>query len=66
MGIDVENPHQNEHMDRFNDALRQVLNVSKADLSRMLAEEKLSKQGKVKPGPKPKLPASDRASADTD
>jgi hypothetical protein len=44
-------------MDRFRDGLRQVLSVSKADLNRMLAEEKAAKVGKVKPGPKPKTSA---------
>jgi hypothetical protein len=41
-------------MTRFNDALRQILQVPKAELNRLLAEEKASKKGKTKPGPKPK------------
>ncbi len=45
-------------MDRFNEGLRRVLSVSKTDLKRILAEEKASKAGKVKPGPKPKSSAS--------
>jgi hypothetical protein len=46
-------------MERFQDGLRKVLSVSKADLNKMLAEEKASKKGKLKPGPRPKT--SDRA-----
>jgi hypothetical protein len=38
----------------FGNALRKVLSVSKDDLFRMLAEEKKAKQGKLKPGPKPR------------
>jgi hypothetical protein len=40
--------------EEFDGALRQVLRVSKSDLNEMLAEEKRAKQGKPKPGPKPK------------
>jgi hypothetical protein len=47
-----------EKMQRFNDALRGVLRVSKGDLSRMLEQERRSKIGKVKPGPKPKRKTS--------
>jgi hypothetical protein len=43
-----------EHYARFSSALRRVLQVSKTDLNRMLADEKLAKVGKPKPGPKPK------------
>ena len=42
-------------MRRFNNALRDVLSVSKSDLNQMLEEERRSKIGKLKPGPKPKL-----------
>lgn len=48
-------------MDRFNTALRQILQVPKVELNRMLAEEKASKAGKTKPGPKPKTSVSDLA-----
>jgi hypothetical protein len=41
-------------MQRFNNALRSVLRFSKGDLNQMLEEERRSKIGKVKPGPKPK------------
>ena len=43
-----------EHYERFSSALRRVLQVSKTDLTRMLADEKRAKAGKPKPGPKPK------------
>jgi len=39
---------------RFENALGRVLQVSKSDLNRMLAEEKIANQGKPKRGPKPK------------
>jgi len=51
-------------MQRFNDALRGVLSVSKNDLNRMLEEERQSKIGKTKPGPKPKTSASGHAAND--
>jgi hypothetical protein len=38
----------------FQNALRQVVRVSKSDLNEMLAEEKRANQGKQKRGPKPK------------
>jgi len=41
-------------MRKFQAALRSVLRVSKSDLNRMLEEERRSKIGKLKPGPKPK------------
>jgi len=41
-------------MDRFREGLRQVLSVPKSELKRLLEEEKASKAGKLKPGPKPK------------
>jgi len=39
---------------KFENALGRVLKVSKIDLNRMLAEEKIANQGKPKRGPKPK------------
>jgi hypothetical protein len=45
----------------FNRALRKVLQVSKSDLNRMLAEEKRANAGKLKRGPKPRS-SSARAS----
>jgi len=45
-------------MQRFNNALRNVLQVSKSDLNKMLADEKRANAGKPKPGPKPKTSAS--------
>ena len=43
-----------EHHARFSSALRRVLQVSKSDLNRMLADEKRANAGKPKRGPKPK------------
>lgn len=41
-------------MERFNNALRGVLTVSKDDLNQRLADaEKIRRQHKKKPGPKP-------------
>ncbi len=45
-------------MRRFNNALRDVLSVSKGDLNQMLEDERRGKIGKPKPGPKPKTSAS--------
>lgn len=42
-------------MQRFNDALRSVLQVSKHDLQRMLEAEKQANADKPKRGPKPKV-----------
>jgi hypothetical protein len=53
-------------MNRFRDGLRQVLSVSKADLNRLLADDKAAKAGKLKPGPKPKSSASVPASSGSD
>jgi hypothetical protein len=51
-------------MARFNDALRQVMQVSKADLKRLLAEDRVTPLVPQKRGRKPK--ASARASGGTD
>jgi len=43
-------------MERFHDALRDVLRVSKDDLNQRVADaEKIRRQTKGKPGPKPSL-----------
>jgi hypothetical protein len=57
-------PKQTEEHRRFENALRQVLQVSKTDLNQMLADEKAGNAGKPKRGPKPKSLASGRASSD--
>lgn len=49
---------------RFNEALRSVLSVSKRDMNQMLADERRAKEGKPKPGPKPKTSASDHGVSD--
>ena len=38
-------------MQRFNDALKSVLSVSKSDMQKMLADEKKANAGKPKRGP---------------
>lgn len=51
----VENPPQNEAIGRFEDALRQIMQVSKEDLKKIQAEEEAEKADKPKKrGPKPK------------
>jgi hypothetical protein len=42
-------------IDRLNDALRKIPQISKADLNRLLSEEKASKASKVKDRLKPKV-----------
>jgi hypothetical protein len=48
----VEDKAHNSEMDRFNDALRQVMRVSKEDLKEILAKEKAANADKPKRGPK--------------
>jgi hypothetical protein len=48
----------------FDNAMRTILQVSKTDLNRMLAEEKIAKAGHPKRGPKPKTSASSHASGE--
>jgi hypothetical protein len=50
----------------FNEALRGVLQVSKSDLARMLADEKITHSVKQRAGRKPKASASAHASPDRD
>lgn len=45
-------------MERFNNALRQILQVPKTEVNRLLAEDKAAKAGKTKPGPKPRASLS--------
>ncbi len=47
-----------QKMEKFNDAMRSIVKVSKDDLNRMLAEEKIANQGKPKRGPKSRHDAS--------
>ena len=53
-------------MVRFNDALRQAMSVSKADLKSLLAEDKITPLVPQKRGRKPKTSASDLASSEKD
>jgi hypothetical protein len=50
----VENTSKSPEMKRFDDALRRVLRVTKAELKELLAQDEASKVGKPKRGPKPK------------
>lgn len=45
-------------MSRFNNALRQIVQIPKSELRRLLDEDRRSKAGKTKPGPKPKASSS--------
>jgi len=49
---------------KFDNAMRRVLHVSKAELKQRLEAEKLANAGKPKRGPKPKASASDHAVSD--
>jgi hypothetical protein len=51
-------------MARFNDALRQVMQVSKGDLKALLKDDKAVEATRQKRGPKPSV--SDPASRDKD
>jgi hypothetical protein len=55
-----------QSQERFENALRQILQVSKTDLNRMMEEEKQANTGKPKRGPKPKVSISDHASEKRD
>jgi len=57
-------PKHSPEYTNFDTTMRQILQVSKTDLNRMLAEEKAANVGKPKRGPKPKTSASDRAVSD--
>jgi hypothetical protein len=50
--VSVEKSEQSIEMGRFNDALRQVIRVSKEDLNRLLADEKAAISDRPKRGPK--------------
>jgi len=61
--LDTETTPEQKY-ERFQSALRSVAQVSKNDLSNMLADEKLANQGKLKRGPRPKSSVSDHVSDD--
>ena len=56
------NPRPSAEYTNFENAMRVLVRVPKAEVTRMLAEEKLANAGKPKRGPKPK--ASGHASGD--
>lgn len=60
------NPKSTDEYTTFQNALRQVLSVSKTELNRRIAADNASRAGKPKRGPKPHSSASDHASDDKD
>ena len=54
----------NPEFEKFDNAMRRVLQVSKAELQHRLDAEKLANAGKPKRGPKPKTSASSHAASD--
>lgn len=54
MDNSAENTAVSIEMSRFNSALRQIVQIPKSELNRLLEEDKASKVGTVRPGPKPK------------
>jgi hypothetical protein len=53
-------------MARFNDALRQIMTVTKPELTAMLHDDKAIEAVRQRKGPKPKTSASGRASRGKD
>jgi hypothetical protein len=53
----------NLEMTRFNDALRQAMSVSKEELNRLLAQDKVTPLALQKRGRKPKISVSDPAAS---
>lgn len=53
-------------MSRFNDALREVVKVSKSELDVLRKDQKAIETTRQKRGPRPKSSASDHASRDKD
>lgn len=60
----MKTPPNAPEMTRFNDALRKVLSVSKAELNSRIEADRQSRADKPKRGPKPK--SSAHASRDKD
>jgi hypothetical protein len=58
--------HSNAEMTRFNEALSQVLKVSKPEMMAMLKDEDAVASVRQPKGPKPKPSASGLSSRDTD
>lgn len=57
---------QTPEMTRFNDALRQVMTVTKPELTALLHDKKALAAVRQKRGPRPKLSASVRAASGKD
>lgn len=58
------NAKSNAEFENFDNAMRQVLHVSKEELERRLEAEKLANAGRPKRGPKPKTSASGHAASE--
>jgi hypothetical protein len=64
--MDTPKNQESPEMARFNNALREALSVSKSDLNRLLAKDKVTPLVPQKRGRKPKSVASALASPDKD
>lgn len=53
-GLSVENVERSPEMERFRDALKQVMRVSKTELNQIRDQEKAANADKPKRGPKSK------------
>lgn len=51
----MQNSDRSPEMSRFDNALREIMSVSKEELKRLQAEDRAQKSDKPKRGPKPKL-----------
>ncbi len=60
------NPKLTPEFQKFDSAMRQVLQISKTELLRRIEEEKQAHAGRPKRGPKPKSAVSDHASSEKD
>lgn len=62
----MKSTKSNPEMARFNDALRQVMTVTKPEMTAMLKDEDAIASVRQPKGPRPKSSASGRASRDKD
>lgn len=60
------NPKPSPEYTNFENAMRTILRASKAEVNRVLAEEKTERATKPKRGPKPRVSASGHASRERD
>jgi hypothetical protein len=62
----VKTNRETPEMTRFNEALHEVMQVSKTDLNRLLHDKKAIAEVRQRKGPKPKPSVSGRASREKD